>query len=145
MREFVRGWKRKAGVATLVLTCVFTALWVRSQSVNDQIALTLSRRMLNYGSTAGGIYILIFDTEWPYDVKPDWSAVSRDDESIHVSYPLLFEFVQEDDERILTWRALIVSHLSITLPLALMSAYLLFSKPRQPKNHTDDTPRIEPR
>jgi hypothetical protein len=37
MREFFRGWRRKAGVFTLVLACAVTALWVRSLSCCDHI------------------------------------------------------------------------------------------------------------
>jgi len=138
MREFFRPFRRKLGVVVLVVACAFMGSWVRSQSTEDQIALTLSRRLINYGSTAGGVYILIIDTEWPYDVTPEWGTASRNDGSSRLPQPLLFDFVREDDERILTWSALIISHLSISLPLALMSAYLILSKPLQPANYTDD-------
>lgn len=30
MREFFKGWRRKLGVATLVMACVFAGAWVRS-------------------------------------------------------------------------------------------------------------------
>ena len=35
MFEFFRGWKRKAGVATLVMACTLAAAWVRSLFVTD--------------------------------------------------------------------------------------------------------------
>src|ERR1700750_278191 len=42
MREFFLGWRRRIGVATLVLACVFLAGWVRSFVVNDQISIRRS-------------------------------------------------------------------------------------------------------
>lgn len=30
MREFFRGWRRKVGIATLLMSCVFAVGWVRS-------------------------------------------------------------------------------------------------------------------
>lgn len=35
MHDFFNGWRRKVGVATLVMACVFTAGWVRSYSPNN--------------------------------------------------------------------------------------------------------------
>src|SRR3954462_3489874 len=40
MREFFRGWRRKLGVATLVMACVFAAGWVRSLFHRDNINLS---------------------------------------------------------------------------------------------------------
>lgn len=39
MREFFRGWKRKLGVATLVLACAFMGMWVRSLQRYDSVIL----------------------------------------------------------------------------------------------------------
>ena len=39
MREFFRGSRRKIGVVTLLVACVFTAGWVRSLSVQDHLLL----------------------------------------------------------------------------------------------------------
>ena len=35
MREYFRGWKRKLGVVTLVLACVFAAVWMRTFPGSD--------------------------------------------------------------------------------------------------------------
>jgi hypothetical protein len=37
MHDFVKGWKRKVGVVTLVMACVLTAAWVRSLTVMDTV------------------------------------------------------------------------------------------------------------
>jgi len=35
MGEFFKGWRRKTGVVTLVMACVFMSAWVRSQTTID--------------------------------------------------------------------------------------------------------------
>ena len=36
MREFIRGWRRKIGMLTLAMACVFMAVWIRSLFMLDQ-------------------------------------------------------------------------------------------------------------
>ena len=43
MREVFKGWKRKLGVLTLLMACVFMAGWVRSLFMCDFVNLSLSR------------------------------------------------------------------------------------------------------
>lgn len=35
MGEFFKGWRRKTGVLTLVMACLFAAVWVRSMYQRD--------------------------------------------------------------------------------------------------------------
>jgi hypothetical protein len=35
MKEFFQGWRRKMGVATLVMACVLSGLWMRSRIFDD--------------------------------------------------------------------------------------------------------------
>src|SRR5436190_957332 len=39
MREFFKPWRRKMGVLTLMLACVFTGLWLRSTVVHDSVRI----------------------------------------------------------------------------------------------------------
>jgi hypothetical protein len=39
MREFLHGWRRKAGVISLVLACLFTGAWVRSFKSTDTVTI----------------------------------------------------------------------------------------------------------
>src|SRR4051812_32510505 len=39
MREFFKGWRRKIGVVTLAMACVFAALW----AINQQIQFGFTR------------------------------------------------------------------------------------------------------
>ena len=41
MGEFIKGWRRKTGVLTLLMACVFTVGWVRSCATLDVITVSL--------------------------------------------------------------------------------------------------------
>ncbi|WP_010587526.1 hypothetical protein [Schlesneria paludicola] len=55
MREFFRGWKRKAGIATLALACVATIGWVRSFYFTDMIMFPTSHAMNRWISDKHGL------------------------------------------------------------------------------------------
>ena len=37
MRSFFKGWRRKTGVVTLVMACVFAGEWMRSYERHDRV------------------------------------------------------------------------------------------------------------
>ena len=39
MREFFRGWRRKAGLVTLTMACVLTVAWMRSYVIHDAVLI----------------------------------------------------------------------------------------------------------
>ena len=43
MREFFKGWRRKAGVVTLAMACLFLGLWFRSKWFVDDLSICTSR------------------------------------------------------------------------------------------------------
>ncbi len=53
MREFFRGWRRKAGVMTLVMATVFLGAWVRNVVVTDQFELVIGDSTNYFTSTEG--------------------------------------------------------------------------------------------
>jgi hypothetical protein len=64
MREFFRGWRRKAGCTTLVVALVFMAIWIRSRHITDTLtlrseesrtwhSLTLSQQGLKWARSIG--------------------------------------------------------------------------------------------
>jgi len=56
MGEFLRGWKRKIGVLTLVMACVFAAGWVRSLSFEDTLDVIVGNHMFHeFHSTGNGV------------------------------------------------------------------------------------------
>jgi len=55
MREFVKGWRRKAGCVTLVMALAFTCLWVRTNVIVDRVHFTIGDRRHTIFSGLGGI------------------------------------------------------------------------------------------
>jgi len=74
MFEFFRGWRRKIGVQTLVLACVFMAGWVRSLSKVDSISVPCGDALYGVQSIDGRIdFSRTTNTEYP--PKFDWFSV----------------------------------------------------------------------
>src|SRR4051812_44068427 len=64
MRELFKGWRRKFGVVTLVVACVFTAGWVRSlTNGNSLFLLALGKRHI-VASERGALW---WTTTWATD------------------------------------------------------------------------------
>ena len=86
MREFFKGWRRKAGVVTLVTACVVAAGWVQSLSRENEIAWIVWRRVHSVVSEPGWISWWAWNdashTTWPKKVL-DWNTrligISRPD------------------------------------------------------------------
>jgi hypothetical protein len=53
MHTYFHDWRRKAGVATLVLACVFAGMWMRSLFRHDQAALSRGNAIYCFESMAG--------------------------------------------------------------------------------------------
>ncbi len=50
MKEFFRGWRRKAGCITLMMACLFVTGWVRSFTIQDRVEFPRwSRDTIIYG------------------------------------------------------------------------------------------------
>eukprot|EP00456_Euglypha_rotunda_P016931 TRINITY_DN156_c0_g1_i5.p2 TRINITY_DN156_c0_g1~~TRINITY_DN156_c0_g1_i5.p2 ORF type:complete len:127 (+),score=12.56 TRINITY_DN156_c0_g1_i5:105-485(+) len=121
MREFFRGWRRKAGCATLLMACALAGLWIRTTVVADFIQL----EHLAFGTTRGGIYWAYFQAKqnWDWETTPEstlrssfgnmsLAEILRDELSseMHYGYALYW------------W---------LVLPITLLSAYLILWKPRK--------------
>src|SRR5262249_54008008 len=62
MREFFRGWRRKAGCVVLAWACAFMGWWVRSVTVTDEFIppgklIPLCRSKIIIASTPRGLEI----------------------------------------------------------------------------------------
>ena len=57
MDEFFRGWRRKIGVLTLVMACVFMVGWVRSEAMFDMIAYADQGELLRIASSDNALLI----------------------------------------------------------------------------------------
>jgi len=148
MREFFGGWRRKLGVVTLAMACLFAAGWVRSIWTEDRIHIPMKDDdTIVFGSAYGSLIV----ESWPDQVRffhidkskaryPKWQH-----QSLGIIASEQFEW------RTPEWRwrwngfgyghfplmqtkdaasFLLVPYWSIVIPLTLVSAYLLLSKPR---------------
>lgn len=140
MMEFFRGWKRKVGVVTLVMACVLAAGWVRSRSIEEWLLLHLTKpTLLQVRSSDQGLMLF---AECVSDGKSDCYKDVR-----------TFEYVRNDrrdigshNYRIALYRGfgfdrkayetqelevirMAFPYWSITIPLTLISFWLLLSKP----------------
>jgi len=124
MGEFFKGWRRKAGCVTLVMACVFMAIWLRTFAATDTIIVG------QVGiSSVDGVLAVVTNDEIP---TPRWEsadAIRLDSDRVRFHWQLrLFGFrrgVDGDDQ---AWT---IPYWSIVIPLTLLSAYLLLTKPRQ--------------
>ena len=117
MGDYFKPLRRKIGVLKLVMACVAMAGWVRSNSTRDQIIV----QDAGFGiwSVLGGIQ---WNWKYTYEVPGDaveWSSVP----------------IAQAQMKYLTpeygWPT--VWYWQIVIPLTLLSAYLLLSKPRASK------------
>ena len=142
MREFFRGWRRKLGVVTLVVACVFAAGWVRSTIIADEFDYSFNHTSSRIIALLDGhIVWMIFDHVRPTNVP----AIG-----FYFNEPFqTFDKFYHDKSKTWKWRfcgiavgraensgkseitIFVVSFWSIVIPLTLLSAFLLLSKPRQ--------------
>ncbi|WP_157605441.1 hypothetical protein [Schlesneria paludicola] len=138
MREFFTGWKRKVGILTLVMACVFAGGWVRSTLVGD----FLTKSEMEVISISGVFIIRFAGSDAPVTMAYESAILDRagsglgyDDEwdSLQFgfgrrTFPVMriVNGVRSEsttvDFRIPYW--------SIVVPLTLLSIWLLLSKPR---------------
>jgi hypothetical protein len=149
MYGFFKPLRRKLGVVTLVMACVFAAAWVRSLTELD-IVVRLNANNTHLMMSVGGT--LNWERMWPIVIpRPSrWMyrhQSSSPKEDFDVSYGFLgLGFDIRNQSRIETkigtvpyiaesetWQ---IPYWSIVIPLTLLSAWLLFSNRRQSKTPT---------
>ena len=148
MREFFRGWKRKLGVVTLVLACVFAAGWVRSLSVCDQFSMPLRKHHHVYFASLNQTLF------WSQDESPapyptlgayalpkaawdDWAHAGEWDEVEwtwrRFGFAIGERTIQYGPSPLKKVLAVAFPYWSIVIPPTFLSAWLLLSKPRPAK------------
>ncbi|HEY4258524.1 MAG TPA: hypothetical protein VGM98_00130, partial [Schlesneria sp.] len=130
---------------TLGLACVLAGQWIRSLSIEDQIYFSIGKTTpVLLFSTQGYIVwgmFLNLDRKDLDGQPPHWRSLPLDPE-LGSREPLFFqnpEFtwrwwicaVVEDVAAIRRFRFLIISYLSLIIPLTLLSAFLILWTPRQ--------------
>ncbi len=150
MGDFFQGWRRKIGVATLVMACVFTAGWVRSHVLGEDVEFSIGQH-----TTHGFGWIgqwLIWGSIYDENAVYSWPVFSFES-NVASDSPLI------GPDRVWHWRSCgfgrcelkaesnggcrlvfrVIPFWSIVVPLTLLSAWLLLSKPpvSKPKSTAD--------
>jgi len=150
MGEFFKGWRRKVGVMTLVLACVLSVGWVRSQTLVETIEFQSDRRTVQSLISGGGslCWQTFCEGEGPKRTHL-WLSVTHAESGFRIysdpdfwsSYLFGFAYKRLDIWDSQWYRVLMIPYWSIVAPLTLLSAYLLLSKPRiaKPKKEVEST------
>lgn len=156
MLTFFHSRRRKMGAATLLVACVFMAAWVRGQTTFDRVYFGWRDRYCVFhfsNETLGphrGIFLLYGKYSPPDDsFQSEWISSSN----TMFTPQRLKELIDEDSsyensaeaiaEGLWSWKGIgflvggthtyskvAIPYWSIVIPLTLLSAYLLLSKPR---------------
>ena len=146
MGEFFKPWRRKVCLLTLFMACVFIGGWVRSGFIRDTLNFKLGQYPVWLCSENGHVsWVAVIERDpkvwmsfynWECDLPSGYSHFPS-------NYRLLSESLPITEQWKWIWLGFvtkltggeqtcwIISYWSIILPLTLLSAYLLLSKPRQ--------------
>jgi hypothetical protein len=126
MWSYFRGWKRKISVVTLILSLAMIGLWLRSQRVVDWIDFGFANRQYMLTSFNGRIGWKCFFYEFP---KFRWqSSVVYKHQAKAFTAELNRHALETQIYSDVTLGTF--SHLYIVIPLTLISAWCLLTKPR---------------
>jgi hypothetical protein len=155
VREFFRGWRRKAGLVTLMMALLLGVVWLRSSLITDRITIATAPQ---------NAYSLVSDRG-----RFSWHGLAmtrRKDGSYHLAVPLGWESLyhssdidwikdlEDSADEQFTWRRkfggfifgrtkgfftdaysfAVLPYWSLVLPLTLLSAWLLLIMPRPAKS-----------
>jgi len=171
MGEFFKGWRRRFGLLTLVMACVCMVLWVRANSTTIDVFSfpTGSRSWQLLISDRAGMNWLRLNDSKGVDLRSPFYDSEPVSLGILASYDINwgwkwcgFQIGNGNDaksgwrERFLKNGAFRTSvfegqissivlfpHWALMLPLTLLSAYLLLSKPRKSTQKKNDEPISE--
>lgn len=149
MGSYLRPLRRKLGVVTLLLACVFTAAWVRNRSVRDSVNIpTGNSSALQFISGDQCVSLVAMWSSVP-DKKMASFRIYRHDEDdgigVHAGefmlasdpspfWPRWFRFGV--GTRTTTLMTFSLPYWTIVIPLTLLSGWLLFSKRRATLPHS---------
>ena len=144
MGKFFKPLRRKVGVLTLLIACLFAAGWVRSLSTSDAILIPLTKsEFIRLDSRSGRFsWNKVYNAQVTIP-KIIWRAdaiVPTDEDVVfdhsHYIYEWRWQWGTIDAGRVhspgdgrVRAKYVILPYWFITIPLALISAFLLLSKP----------------
>ena len=158
MREFFRGWRRKVGVVTLLMACVFMSGWVRSRAISDNLRFIYANSRIKIWSSSG--YLESTHRSQPEALFSSWShrlefrrnyfpeihrplgIISANDRWECCGFFAGATQIYFLDPMIpaLLLNGVAMRYWSIVIPLTLISPWLLLRKPRKSIQKTIDEP-----
>jgi len=161
MGEFFHGWKRKIALLTLLMALVAMAGWVRSGIEADTVIV--NRRYIQFivASFDGRLTFARAATHEPDEIMPPilWGSEGLEAFLLNeVDQYGMFKFRDEPNCKKWRWKwagyhlatlnlpqdfnilSCCLPYWSITVPLTLLSVYLLLTKPRQSSQKKTDEP-----
>jgi hypothetical protein len=142
MFEVFRGWKRKSGCATLVISCVFAVGWVRSLKTFEEASYPLTNKTEWYFFSGGGLLefgrciaqsppYLTGKSYWivaPHQYHQDMSEGLKD---IKWYWRISnFGIGSSSRSNQLIDEVVVMPYWSVVIPMTAISAWLLLSKPQ---------------
>lgn len=141
MENHFKPLRRKIGIATLVMACVFAGGWVRSLTHTDSLWVTSPDIQHMFTSQRGafrwGKQIPNLSHDYSFDLSEVPDAIYRNHDTFWRSYEMdwrygigEFDFgagTESGDSVITRMERWCVPYWSIVIPLVLLSAWLLFS------------------
>ncbi len=136
MLGFFKGWRRKVGALTLVIACVFAAGWLRSLHSREfifiEFEIPFGGRIFAHTSANQMDILLQRSTGWHFDFGKVDPIVT-----LNALDGVWFFDVEQIEEEIVDGvlqvapgYELRICFYAIVIPLTLLSAYLLLTKPR---------------
>ena len=132
MREFFNGWKRKLGVVTLLTACAFAAGWVRSLTIGDQSTIRMNMNslfwMISNNGWFGCVAVLEPNVGSTTEFFRHWTDKSSPSPLVMGPFdgvPYRWNWASSPH--------FILPYSTLVVPLTLLSAWLLLSKPRPAK------------
>ena len=143
MGEIFRGWRRKVGLLTLLMALMSAAGWMRSTSVVDIIDYVKDRRSAFFVHSADQLLLFVWlhDNDHPFLSTIGSVALSDSDDLRLISRFrecgwkccgfAIGDYKNNPDDLTTNIAFFLVPDWSITIPLSLISLWLLLSKPRK--------------
>ncbi len=159
MGDFFFGWRRKSGIVLLVCALMFMVGWVRSSFKFDSMLMRGSQSLNQISSIDGSLWYLRTITQPDGIPLIGWNSaeISKVDGFRYDDKGLRVRFVPSDYVDVKwrwEWEGFhfgageskytrgeetefgVIPYWSVVLPLTLLSAYLLLSKPQIAKAHS---------
>lgn len=151
MGEVFKGWRRKVGCVTLVMALLTFCVWGFGHSaLVGYTIFTGEHRIEMFGSSSNGFFWTVIDgpeeswatpgyvsTGWHFRYVPSYDCLDHIEIDWHWQC-CGFHSANGKGIQDVPQTAFVVPHWSIILPMTLLSAFLLLTKPRKSapkKNH----------